>query len=823
MPLALNPRLQEVVEKLQDQLVSYLKSQNVEFNSTGKFSCPSPDHEDSSPSCSIVPNSGDRIFHCFGCSNSGNIFKAAHYLEGLPLAGPGWLHTTVKTLCERFNIDPPDVELSKEDQELLEIYNAYEDAARFIKCSTIDKIVPPFEDRGWDDLVGQRYGIGFTDSYTQFQSYLKSAGHAPHILEKAGLSGSNAQAIFSLDNVIFTIFDHNGTPVAFSARNAKYEEDSTVSKYINSSTSPIYKKREILYGLNFAKNLAVKKGLIIVEGCPDWVTMQEKGIRNVAAVCGDALTKEHLSILTNLGITKIFLCLDNDNGGQQATQRILDDVIASSPSMQVEVIMLPTGQDPDDYLKEVDPKNAIEEWAKLEVMSCFKWRLKHFDSAVPMEEVANKMIPLIITEPNIIMRERMAKDLSEHTGVRLSAIQNQMDQITGLEKFKHSERMRSIATSVARDITRNPEHISEIMGQAINSIQDLQKVASVDSLGVEETSKAFQETVNSWKNHASNILGIKTNFKELDEALNGLQEGRAVGIGGKPNHGKSAFVTTLAHNVLKNNPDCLVIMHTTDDSRETFLSRLIAVDQEMPINWITNPKHHLRLPGTAPESGQYNATHKKKWQVGVKNIQEFIDGGRLVVKDSTHGTTLAYTESLIKYYKENNPHKRILVLFDNFHKAQDYVELDERIRYKRMSGQIKLLAERYHVAFLATLEYNKLDEGIKPTDFSIGETVQMSYDLSVIIHLYNQLKDLGISRSRYVIMNVSQEPTPIVELIVSKNKQASFDGSLYFGFNTPTGKFSEYPTSKFRSTFQQPHKEGEDERYGTLGQAKSIR
>src|SRR5689334_10790823 len=156
MQFASNPRLQEVVEKLQDQLVSYLKSQNVEFTSTGKFKCISPDHDDSTPSSSIVPNSGDRIVHCFGCSNSWNIFGAANCLEGLPVAGPGWLHTTVKTLCERFNIDPPDLELSKEDQELLEIYHAYEDAARFIKCSTVDTIVPAFEDRGWDDLVGQR-------------------------------------------------------------------------------------------------------------------------------------------------------------------------------------------------------------------------------------------------------------------------------------------------------------------------------------------------------------------------------------------------------------------------------------------------------------------------------------------------------------------------------------------------------------------------------------------------------------------------------------------------------------------------------------------
>lgn len=813
-----NTRLNDVIEKLQDQLVPYLKSQNVQFTSTGKFTCINPAHDDSTPSSSVVPNSLDRVAHCFGCSLSYSIFGAANFLEGMPQAGPAWVSTTIKTLCERFNIDMPDIVLSKEDQELLEIYSAYEDAARIIKCSTVDKYVDEFESRGWSADIGQRYGIGFVESYLDFSDKLKAGGHSPHILEKAGLNGPNAKQMFHSGNMIFTIFDHTGTPVAFTARNSEYEKDKSVSKYINSAGSAIYRKREILYGLNFSKNLAVKKGLILVEGNPDWVTMQEKGIRNVAAICGTSLTKEHVILLTNLGISRIIIALDNDTGGQLGLKHILDEVIADLPQLQADIIMLPKDQDPDDYLCELEPKAAIEAWNKLEVMSCFKWRLQNFDVSIPMDEVATKMIPLIITEPNLISRERMAKELSDHTGIRLSAIQNQMDKITRMEEFKESERVRSIVNSTMKDMSRNPGAAAEIMQQAVNTISDLKKASSIETLGVDETSKAFKAVVDKWKTHTGDILGIKTGFAELDEAINGLQEGRAVGIGGKPNHGKSAFVSTLAYNVVKLNADCIVIMHTTDDSFETLTSRLVAIDQDMRINWITSPKHNLRLPGTAPEANQYNTTYTKKWAAGTKNIQDMIDSGRLVIKDSTQGTTLAYTESLIKYYKENNPTKRILVIFDNFHKAGDFPELDERIRYKRMSHQIKFLSEKYHVALIATMEYTKMDEGV-PTDFNLAESVQMSYDLSVIMHVYNQLKDLGLERAKLCYNKgvEGSEPIPVVQVKVTKNKQSSFDGSLYYSFFTDKGKFEEYSRLKAQQEFFQ-----KEDRFGRLGESKKY-
>lgn len=813
-----NTKLDEAVEKVKQQLVPYLKSKGIQFTPTNKFKCINPDHDDKTPSTSIVPGTQDTIWHCFGCQTSGNIFHAAKYLEGMASAGLPMLTITLKKLCEGMNIEQPVIELTAEEKETLELYGIYDDAARLIKCSTIDTVVPQFEERGWPSNIGYRYGIGLVESYTKFIEQLKAQGYTLEQLQKAQLAKTpdNPHTLFDSDNIIFTISDHLGTPVAFAARNAQYSETTKkVSKYINSATSKIYHKKEILYGLNIAKGAAQKKGLIIVEGYPDWITLQEKGIRNCAAVCGTALTKEHLSLLEGLGIEKIYLCLDNDNGGQEAVQRILDDVVAGNTAISVDIIQMPEGQDPDDLLKDLDSVAAMAKWNEISPISCFKWRLKKLGNSLTGEDLCKKMIPLILNEPMPITRERYAQDLADVSGIRLKAIQDQLDQMVNIDAFKKSERVNSILRTTTKDIQKSPTNAIEILTSTLTTLEDLQKTTATESLGVAESSRAFDKMLLNWKTRKGEIIGIRTYFPELDQVINGLQEGKAVGIGGKPNHGKSAFVTNLAYNVVKFNQDVIVIMHTTDDSRETFLGRMIAVDSGMLIDHVTNPSYFLSNPyGTQ----NWDSAKVDKYKASTKQIKEWIDAGRLIVKDSTHGTTLAYTESLIKHYKQQNPDKRILVLFDNFHKASDYAETDERIRYKRMSNYIKLLSERYHVAIAATMEYTKLEEGTKPGNSNLAESVQMEYDLAVIIHVYNQLKDIGKEKAQLKIPTSDQKDFfPIVELKVSKNKQGSFDGSLYYSFYTDKGKYEEYPRKKVMEDF---FKKDNSSKFGNLAQPK---
>lgn len=813
-----NPSLSICVDTLKEKLVDYLKSQNIDISEKGFFRCINPAHDDSTPSCSISGNMDGQIWHCFGCGASGNVFHAANILESMPIAGPGFLNVTIKSLCERFGVTPPELEMTPEQMALAEVYAVYQDAYTIIRCSrnkySAAKYDTLFQGRHWDSKVGERFGIGIVESFNKFMAELKKNGHSDATLRRANLYRPD---MFNADTLIFSICDDKGTPVGFSSRDMQHESDPVAhpAKYINTSQDcPIYRKREILYGFHLAKSSAKDKGLIIVEGYPDAITLHEKGVHNVVAIGGTALTMEHIQLILRSGITKVYLCLDNDQGGQLAVKRILDDVIANQP-LQVDIIQMPEGLDPDDYLRAIVPESALPLWNELPRMSCFEWRLKNFEPGTTPEEIAEKMIPLIITEGNIIRREKMIKELADNTGVRLTAIQSEVDRITRLEDFKNSERLRSIANQAIKELRKNPQSAKDIFGSYRDMIDQYEQSESIDSVGATETVDAFESMTNGWKHRTDHITGIATGWKELDEAINGLQEGRAIGIGGKPNHGKSAFVSTMGWQIAKNmNNNTVVLFHSTDDNRDTVLARMVAIDQDIPMNFVTNPSRYTR-----GKSVSEIRMLEEKWEHGKTNIKNLLKTGKLVVKDSTHGTTLSYTETMIKYYKDRHPKSRFVTFFDNFHKAQDFAEWDERIRFKKMSGMIKNLSEKYWVSLLATMEYTKLPVGQRPENSDLSETAQMEYDLSVIMHVYNELKDLGPERTKLVtILNEGtsqQERNPIVTVRVGKNKQAVFADNLYFYFTPTVGKYKECPSNLAASLLRPDPKQGSA--FGKMG------
>jgi DNA primase catalytic core len=784
--------LTDTIKELRKFLVPYLESQKVDISPAGKFKCINPDHDDSTPSTFIIPQSEGTAALCFGCNSHFTLFDAANIFEKLPISGPGFINVTVKELCKRFDVPFPEGELTKEQIELIEIQRAYIRAADYIAQSTVtapNYVEPELESRGWPTSVGLKYGIGFIRDYRDFISYLKRGGFDDALLFKAQLSDPK---LFNFNNMIFTIFDQHGSPVGFSGRNLKYNDESKESKYYNTSENcPLYRKRELLYGFHIARKPAVEKGLIIVEGYPDWLTLQQDSIDNVVALGGTALTHEHVQIILNNKITRVTLALDGDNGGREATKRILDKILANQP-LAIQVKELPDGFDPDDLLKDKLPEEAVPIWQDVPTVSAFEWRIKQFKDVEP-EEIAEKMIPIIVTEPSYVKREQLAKSLSNVTGIRIQAILAELDSVMNKEKFQQSERMNAIIKNMEKELKRSPLQAKEILTRTASNIQAAEAIASVDMLSAVEVLDAFDKEVGEWQNRASNIIGIRTHFEEFDQAINGLQACKVAAFAGKPNHGKSCFLTNIAYNVAKLNDDCVVIYHSTDDPRGAIFSRLVAIDQQLVINDVTNPNYRMKLATPIDlGNGKFDSWDREritKYKEGKKNIRSLIEKGKLILKDSTFGMTLGHTESLIKYYKERCDGRKILVIFDNFHKAEDFSDMgDERLRYKKMSALSKIIAERQEISMAVSMQYTKIPEGIRPTNFNIAESSQQSYDTSVICHLYNDLKDNGSKAELVNVIDAARNiKRPIVDIHVGKNKQASFDGSLYFNFNPDQG------------------------------------
>lgn len=827
MHIGFSPELSKTVEALKPKLREYLEAKGIIINSSGKFKCINPAHDDRNPSSSIVV-SNPEVLHCFSCGFSTNIFGAAKILDNLPTSGPGFIFSTIQSLCALLNIPFPDIDLTQEQKDLLEIYRAYEIAGDYIANSTINRPSDYIKDRGWKADVGTKYGIGLIESFNSFLQHMKDNGYNEAYLSKIGLISSHpsktlyTSPIFSPNKIIFNIQDHFGNIVGFAGRKLDDNQD-TGEKYINSPATPIFRKRELLYGLNWSRQNAVKNGLILVEGYADWITLNETGIRNCAAICGSALTKEQIQLIIALGITQVSIAMDGDGPGQAAMAKIVGQFALEAPSISVAIIHIPENQDPDDFLQAIPEEHRLQAWKDLPQESCFSWQMNHLPLDMTAIDIADKMLPMILSEKHAIKQEIMLSELAEKTNIALDTLKKQLEILTQTEEAKLSEQKGAIVSSMLKELKRFPNEAAQIIATHHHMLEDFESSSGSNNMESSETLKEFQDCVNEWKNTKTSITGIKTGWSELDIALDGIQQGHTIGIAGKSNHGKSSWMLSLGYNILINNPDVMLIIHSIDDPKKDVYSRLIAIDQNLIINDVKKPSMSFKLETPITVDGKvinYDMEKVDKWKAGKANVEGWISSERLVVKDNTHSSSFSYTESLAKYYRKKYPNKVIVVLFDNFHKSSDYGTMgDERLKYKALSNRAKLLSERQNIALICSMEYTKADmvAGKKPTNNALAESASLQYDLTCICHLYNELKDVGPEKTQ-LVQNINGKKYPIIELNITKNKQNDFDGKLYFYFTPEKAMIKPCPADSILRAIKDSdlRAQSNDSRFGNM-------
>jgi replicative DNA helicase len=247
-------------------------------------------------------------------------------------------------------------------------------------------------------------------------------------------------------------------------------------------------------------------------------------------------------------------------------------------------------------------------------------------------------------------------------------------------------------------------------------------------------------------------------------------------------------MTKLAYEIASHEKDnnALVIYHTIDDTAEQLIPRIVTIaegSRYLTMNMVKDPNYWAKQEG--PQVDQ-------KRRVGYDLVESLVKHGRLVVKDANHGSTLAYMETLINYYQEKYPSRRLVYFLDNFHKLTDYQSADnERVRFKTLSKAIKSMATRYHIPILCTMEYTKLPPGTRPSNNNLAESVSMEYDSNFIAHMYNELHELGPQANSYhvTIKDGMAQRFPRIEMIIGKNKISSFKNSLYYDFYPASSDF----------------------------------
>ncbi len=339
---------QEFIEEVQARTdIVELISSYIPLRRAGRnFKALCPFHTEKTPSFFISPHK--QIFHCFGCGEGGGPIQFLMLYEKVSFP------EAVEILAKRLGLSIPYKKSSPYERLKTTLYEITETAAIFFHKNLFRnegrEALGYLKKRGIEPEAIERFRLGYAPGGNSLLEFMRNKGYSLDILEKASLIvGKREGGYIDLfrDRIIFPIFDVKGKVVGFGARLIGEREGP---KYINSVENPLYNKRNHLYGLNFSKEEIIKKDLaIIVEGYFDMILPYIKGIKNIVASLGTALTLEQIYLIRRY-TKNIVLVFDADSAGQLANLRALDLLLENG--LDVTVVRLPQGFDPDSLVRE---------------------------------------------------------------------------------------------------------------------------------------------------------------------------------------------------------------------------------------------------------------------------------------------------------------------------------------------------------------------------------------------------------------------------------------------------------------------------------------
>ena len=307
-----------------------------------------PLHGEKTPSFSVSPDK--QMFYCFGCHAGGTVIQFIMQMERLSFV------EAVKLLANRAGMELPenadDTAMQRERAYKERLYAACKAAARFYMETLLGPDGAPgrayLAGRGLTSESVKRFGIGYAPAaWDALKNHLLAAGFTQQELLDAGLLVHNTEKNSVYDayrnRVIFPIIGAAGRVLGFGARVLNDDKP----KYINTGDTPIYNKRNTLYGLYLQKGRRCAD-LVMVEGYTDVIGLFEAGITNAVASLGTALTVQQARLLKRY-TQLVYIAYDGDAAGQNATIRGLD--ILSHEGIDVRVIVFPDAQDPDEFIR----------------------------------------------------------------------------------------------------------------------------------------------------------------------------------------------------------------------------------------------------------------------------------------------------------------------------------------------------------------------------------------------------------------------------------------------------------------------------------------
>ena len=438
-----------------------------------------PFHNEKSPSFSVSPDK--QIFHCFGCGVGGNVINFISKIEGIGFK------EAVENLAERANITLPTTFNNKENEK--ELLKSKVFKVNNFACEYYHKRL--YEPRSiiGQEYVKQRkltketlevYNLGFSGNFDELYQVLRKEGFQDEEILESGLVNKNENGKYIdryRNRFIIPILDERNRVIAFGGRVL----DDSKPKYINSPENVVYSKGKHLFGLNVAKKYDHKQ-LLIVEGYMDAISLHQRGITNVVASLGTALTTNQGWLLRK-NAEKIILGFDSDGAGQTAIIRAME--VMQNMGCDMRVLQMSGAKDPDEYVI----KYGSARFLKLmnEAISLIEFKVKTLKQSLDLNvagdkvKFLNEIAKLISKIDNSIEQEIYIEKISKGYNISKEAIFGQVNKLQYANKSKEKtlEKAKVVVpkqkedTKISDDIIKR-ENI--IIGILINNPEEYEFV-----------------------------------------------------------------------------------------------------------------------------------------------------------------------------------------------------------------------------------------------------------------------------------------------------------------------------------------------------------
>ena len=440
-------------------------SQYVTLKKSGRnFSAPCPFHSERNPSFFVYPER--QSWHCFGaCNTGGDVLSFVMKKENMDFGD------ALRLLAARAGIEMPtrvQSDIRKDERD--RIFQINSAAALYfhnllLNSPGAENARKYLEKRGLNEKTVSAFQLGYAlDSWEGLKEHLEKEYTEKEILEAGLLVESDDGRTHDRfrNRLIFTICDNRGRITGFGAR--ILQDSDGQAKYVNSPQTLVFDKSGTLYGINLAAQaIRQKDQAVMVEGYMDVITAHQNGITNVVASMGTAVTERQLNDLKKL-TKNIVLAMDADAAGEEAMLRCVE--YENSLDIDLKVVVLPEGEDPDSVIKE-----GTEKWDQLlkKALPVIDFTSKMIQSTLDMttsvakSALVNKMIPYIIIEKDITQQAHYLSKLAVDSGIESKKIEAAINELVKANKALQQPRKtlpkprttrfdRVISTAYARPI-----------------------------------------------------------------------------------------------------------------------------------------------------------------------------------------------------------------------------------------------------------------------------------------------------------------------------------------------------------------------------------